>query len=169
MAAFLRKHGLPDLATDLDRPAATPGQRGDAGAAEPFVYVFGRSGFALSMYGANVYPENIAPALHRPEFGSKVTGKFVMELADEGGAPRLQVTIELQRGGATGSSAAASTAATPALASQLEGAIEAELTSLNSEFANYVPASRRAPLIVLRDFGDPRDFPPGAKHRYTRG
>ncbi len=28
----------------------------------PFVYVFGRSSFALSFYGANVYPENVAIA-----------------------------------------------------------------------------------------------------------
>ena len=158
MAAFLRQHGLAALAAELDGP-----DRLLPTAAEPFVYVFGRSGFALSLYGANVYPENIAPALHRPEFAGQVTGKFVMELVDDGGAPRLSVTIELARGGAT-----ASPVATPALASQLGDAIEAELVALNSEYTNYVPAARRAPVVVLRDFGDPRDFPPGAKHRYTR-
>ena len=33
----------------------------------PFVYVFGRSLFTVSFFGANVYPENVTVALERPE------------------------------------------------------------------------------------------------------
>jgi phenylacetate-CoA ligase len=47
-------------------------------------------------------------------------------------------------------------------------AILAQLLRLNSEFANYVPAERRVPRVILRPFADPQHFPAGAKHRYTR-
>ncbi|MFG1611277.1 hypothetical protein [Nonomuraea wenchangensis] len=46
---------------------------------------------------------------------------------------------------------------------------QAHLLRLNSEFAAYVPPHRRRPDIQLRETGDPDYFPPGAKHRYTRG
>ncbi|HWZ90060.1 MAG TPA: phenylacetate--CoA ligase family protein, partial [Polyangiaceae bacterium] len=36
----------------------------------PFVYVFGRSSFAVSFYGANVYPENVAPVLEQEPFAA---------------------------------------------------------------------------------------------------
>ncbi|WP_068924399.1 hypothetical protein [Planobispora rosea] len=43
------------------------------------------------------------------------------------------------------------------------------LLRLNSEYAAYVPQHRQTPDIRLRETGDPGCFPPGAKHRYTRG
>jgi phenylacetate-CoA ligase len=39
---------------------------------------------------------------------------------------------------------------------------------LNSEFGNYVPVARQAPLVTLRPYGDPEYFPVGVKHRYTK-
>ena len=36
-------------------------------------------------------------------------------------------------------------------------------------FANYVPAERRNPNVLLLPEGDADYFPPGVKHRYTRG
>jgi len=158
MEAFLRQHGLVDLAQELASGMAGGGGR-EGASAQPFVYVFGRSGSAVSFYGANVYPENVAPALHRAEFGGKVSGKFVLEVTTDGDAgSRLRVTVELTRG----------TLPSGELLRGLIDSIERELTHLNSEYAHYVPAARRAPDVVLRDFADPRDFPPGAKHRYTR-
>ncbi|HSU39947.1 MAG TPA: phenylacetate--CoA ligase family protein, partial [Polyangiaceae bacterium] len=71
MLAFCRDHGADPLAS--------------VGAlrtrAQPFVFVFGRTGFAVSYYGANVYPENVAPGLDAPGVAPHVTGKFVLELA----------------------------------------------------------------------------------------
>jgi phenylacetate-CoA ligase len=37
------------------------------------VFVFGRDGFALSYYGANVYPENVSPALEHGEVAAHAT------------------------------------------------------------------------------------------------
>ena len=125
----------------------------------PFVYVFGRSSFALSFYGANIYPENVAVGLQRSGIAPFVTGKFVMEIArDEAENPRLHVSVELAAGGSGGD----------ALAADAARSIRAELERLNSEFLNYAPDDRRTPSVALLPFAHPEYFPPGVKHRYTR-
>src|SRR5260370_41235794 len=43
----------------------------------PFVYVFGRSRFAISFYGANVFPETVSLGLEQPEIRPYVTAKLV--------------------------------------------------------------------------------------------
>jgi len=125
----------------------------------PFVYVFGRSDFTVSYFGANIYPENVTVGLERPGIHEWVTGKFVLEvLEDEDRSPFLSIAVELMPG-AAGSEARAAAAA---------GAIEAELCRLNSEFKSYVPDGRRTPRVKLFPAGDPGYFPVGVKHRYTR-
>ncbi|CCH31416.1 phenylacetate--CoA ligase family protein [Actinosynnema sp. NPDC047251] len=122
----------------------------------PFVFVFGRSLFTVSYFGANVYPENVSVGLEQPGVSDLVTGKFVLEAvsdADEDAA--LRVTVELAPG-RTGD---------PGVIAE---SIRAHLVRLNSEFAHYVPAERQLPQVVLRPAGDPEHFPVGVKHRYTR-
>lgn len=125
----------------------------------PFVYVFGRSHFAVSFYGANVYPENVSVGTEGPEFAASLTGKFVLEvLHDNAEGAELALRVELQRD-ETG---------TPDLRGRIERAVRAQLERLNSEFLNYVPEHRRTPRVTLGVFGDPEYFPSGVKHRYTR-
>ncbi|WP_067722229.1 phenylacetate--CoA ligase family protein [Nocardia yamanashiensis] len=141
---FLRGHGFTPT-------TAQPEQ--------PFVYVFGRSHFTVSFYGANVYPENIAVGLEQPGISDHVTGKFVLEAAADADEDRyLLLTVEL------------APAATPPehLADHISHSVQSELCRLNSEFAHYVPAPRRHPRVVLLPHADPAYFPPGVKHRYTR-
>jgi phenylacetate-CoA ligase len=150
MLDFCTDHGFDPLA-GLDPERET--------AALPFVYVFGRSMFTVSFFGANVYPENVTVALERPEISGWVTGKFVLSVvsaADED--RRMSVVVEL----APGASAA------PRSAGLLADAVRTELLRLNSEFAHYVPAAYQTPIVELRPTGDPEHFPPGVKHRYTR-
>ena len=126
----------------------------------PFVYVFGRSLFTVSYFGANVYPENVTVGLERPEVSGWVTGKFVLEVVnDPDGNRRLQVTVELAPGevGEPGRGRAAAES------------IRDELLRLNSEFAHYVPTEYQLPHMALLPAGDPENFPLGVKHRYTRG
>jgi phenylacetate-CoA ligase len=140
----------------FDPLAALP--RGGARAL-PFVYVFGRSDFTVSYYGANVYPENVTVGLEQPAVVAWVTGKFVMEArrdADED--EQLAVVVELAPGQAPDEARRAA----------LAGSIEAALCRLNSEFRAYVPAERRTPVVTLAQAGDPEHFPVGVKHRYTR-
>ncbi|MFF3442601.1 hypothetical protein [Streptosporangium sp. NPDC002721] len=104
-------------------------------------------------------PENIAIGLEQPEVNTLVTGKFVLEVTEDAERDRrLTVTVELAPG-PRGSEEAAE---------RIGLSILTQLRRLNSEFANYVPATKQPPVIRLREAGDPEYFPPGAKHRYTR-
>jgi phenylacetate-CoA ligase len=125
----------------------------------PFVYVFGRANFAVSFFGANIFPETISLALERPELSGWSTGKFVMEVK-EGLAerPRFTVAVELAEGEAAG----------PARIAQAEAAILETLLARNSEYANYVSPDDRRPVVTLWPKGDPGYFPVGVKHRYSR-
>jgi phenylacetate-CoA ligase len=150
MVRFCRRHDFDPLAgLEAGREAV----------ALPFVYVFGRSLFTVSYFGANVYPENVTVALERPDVSAWVTGKFVLEVVSgEDEERHLRVVVELAPG----------ETAEPGRSARLADGILAELRHLNSEFANYVPAAYQRPLVELRPAGDPADFPAGVKHRYTR-
>lgn len=150
LMAFLQARGLSSL--------EDYGFDGEANAL-PFVWVFGRSDFTVSFYGANIYPENVIVGLEQPDIANWVTGKFVMEVRiDNNGGEYLHIVIELLPSIATGTDKEAVIAAS----------IKAQLIRLNSEFANYVPATKQLPHIELLHFGDPEYFPAGIKHRYTR-
>jgi len=138
---------------EVSRSAAAPARN------MPFVYVFGRSSFALSFYGANVYPENIAVGIEQPALLAALSGKFVMQLeVDADQNPALDVAVELLPGQHPSA----------ALASDVATSIQRELERLNSEFKHYVPADRRSPRVRLLPHADPSYFPLGVKHRYTR-
>ena len=125
----------------------------------PFVHVFGRSNFALSFYGANVYPENVAVGVEQPGLLAALSGKFVMQIAhDADQNPRLDIALELLPG----------QAASEALAADAARSIQRELERLNSEFASYAPDSARRPRVRLLPHAEPDYFPLGVKHRYTR-
>ncbi|MBW4639570.1 MAG: phenylacetate--CoA ligase family protein [Gloeocapsa sp. UFS-A4-WI-NPMV-4B04] len=125
----------------------------------PFVYVFGRSNFIISYFGANIYPENISVGLEQPTLKEWVTGKFVLQVKEDSSYNRcLWVVVELASG------VEASLDKQQALANS----IKFHLLRLNSEFANYVPANYQTPQIDLAPSDDPEYFPIGVKHRYTR-
>lgn len=125
----------------------------------PFVHVFGRSSFALSFYGANVYPENVAVGIEQPVLLAALSGKFVMQIEhDADQNPLLDIAVELLPGQAPSDS----------LARDVTASIQRELERLNSEFKNYTPAERRTPRVRLLPHADPGYFPVGVKHRYTR-
>lgn len=152
MLAFLQAHGFDAIAT-LQQQGHAPIRP------LPFVYVFGRSHFTVSFFGANVYPENVTVGLEQSEISDWVTGKFVMQVqTDSDQNSHLVIYVELAPG------ETASLARENAIAQS----ILQQLCRLNSEFANYVPASYQTPQIHLLANGDPTYFPVGVKHRYTR-
>lgn len=125
----------------------------------PFVYVFGRSNFTVSYFGANIYPENVTVGLEQPVIKEWVTGKFVLQVKENADKNRfLSVVVELAPG------VEGSEEKIEAIASS----ILAQLRRLNSEFANYVPAEYQLPQVAIAPTGDPEYFPIGVKHRYTR-
>jgi phenylacetate-CoA ligase len=125
----------------------------------PFVYVFGRSNFTVSYFGANIYPENVTVGLEQPVIKEWVTGKFVLQVKEDADKNRfLSVVVELAPG------VEGSEEKREAIASS----ILSQLLRLNSEFANYVPAEYQLPQVMLAPMGDAEYFPIGVKHRYTR-
>jgi phenylacetate-CoA ligase len=147
---FLADHGFDPLAQ----------LQGVRGVHElPFVYVFGRSHFTVSYFGANIYPENVTVGLEQAPICDWVTGKFVLQVqqdVDLNGF--LAIAVELAPG----------ITADAAKQDQIALAIRDQLRRLNSEFANYVPEPQQMPQITLHPTGDPTHFPVGIKHRYTR-
>jgi phenylacetate-CoA ligase len=125
----------------------------------PFVYVFGRSHFTVSYFGANIHPENVTVGLEQSPICDWVTGKFVMQVKEDGDRNRfLAIAVELAPG----------VAATGEKEQAIAHQITHHLCRLNSEFANYVPEANQTPQISLLPTGDPDYFPIGVKHRYTR-
>ncbi|BAY13962.1 phenylacetate--CoA ligase family protein [Calothrix sp. NIES-2098] len=125
----------------------------------PFVYVFGRSNFTVSYFGANIYPENVTVGLERSPIPDWVTGKFVLQVKEDADKNRfLSIVVELAPG------VEASEDKRVAIASS----ILSQLLRLNSEFANYVPKEYQMPQVALAPTGDAEYFPIGVKHRYTR-
>ena len=125
----------------------------------PFVYVFGRSNFTVSYFGANIYPENVTVGLEEPIIREWVTGKFVIQVKEDADKNRfLSVVVELAPGVEDHEEKRLS----------ITAAILTQLLRLNSEFANYVPPQYQTPLVELKPTGDVEYFPVGVKHKYTR-
>ncbi|MGH4027154.1 MAG: phenylacetate--CoA ligase family protein, partial [Pseudonocardiaceae bacterium] len=150
LLSFLADHGFDPLA-ELG---------GGRGVRElPFVYVFGRSAFTLSYFGANIYPENITVGLECSPVDRWVTGKFVMESREDTDRDRhLAIAVELAPG----------VDPTPEMGRTIADSILTQLRRLNSEFTNYTPPEYQHPRVTLHATGDPEYFAPGIKHRYTR-
>lgn len=150
---------LRGLGFDAEAEARRGGGRGVRPL--PFVYVFGRSQFAVSYYGANVFPDTVIIGLEQPAIRELVTGKFVLEVRETDQRDReLWIAVELSARGA----------GEPAgpLADVVAGSILDVLLRLNSEYAGYVPPTRQRPRITLWPTGHPEYFPVGVKHRYSR-
>src|SRR5262249_27802981 len=157
MLAFCGRHGFDPMA-ELGGAGGGPGARGARPL--PFAYVFGRSHFTVSYFGANVYPENVAVGLEQPAVSGWVTGKFVLEVAgDADGNPHLSVTVELAPG----------EAADAARERVLAESIRAQLRGLTGECAHSVRAGSQLREVTWRRAGAPDYFPVGVKPRYTRG
>ena len=152
MLSFCAGHGFDPLAEVA--PISDRGVRD-----LPFAYVFGRSLFTVSFFGANVYPENVTVGLEQPTVSDWVTGRFVLDVVEDADHDRnLRVIVELAPG----------VSPDPEHERVLAASVRTELLRLNSEFAHYVPGDHQTPRIELRPAGDPLYFPAGVKHRYTR-
>ena len=112
------------------RPAARARRPRRRCGALPFVYVFGRSHFTVSYYGANVYPENVTVGLEQPAVRDWVTGKFVLQAReDDGDATACSRSSSSSPPGVDGRRAKRGDRASRS---------SRTLLRLNSEFANYV-------------------------------
>lgn len=153
---FLSDRGFDPIAS-LQSTGAEPEIRGVRSL--PFVYIFGRSHFVVSYFGANIYPENVTVGLEQSPISDWVTGKFVMQVQEDiDRNKKLVIVIEL----------APNINPTEKIKKTIANSIQHHIKRLNSEFSHYVPAPYQTPEIILKAIGDPEYFPVGVKHRYTR-
>ncbi|KAJ3216154.1 hypothetical protein HDU67_009881 [Dinochytrium kinnereticum] len=123
----------------------------------PFVYVFGRAFWTVSLYGANVYVDQVMVGLESDPVNAFVTGKFVLSVGtDEQDDSRLNIVIEL----------APAVSPSDELRAMISQSISGTLQRLNSEYSHYLPKEKQSPLIDLKLFGDVVYFPKGVKHKY---
>ncbi|MDA1317154.1 MAG: hypothetical protein O3B87_03975 [bacterium] len=65
----------------------------------PFVFIYERADFSVSLYGLNIYPEWIRRAIISTELHKKLTSKFtIITRFDENGDQYLELNIELKKG-----------------------------------------------------------------------
>jgi phenylacetate-CoA ligase len=65
----------------------------------PFVWIFGRRDFTISIMGANIYPEDVETAVYSEPHVAAVVCSFQLAVVqDETGDPRPGVFLELAEG-----------------------------------------------------------------------
>jgi phenylacetate-CoA ligase len=126
----------------------------------PFVYLGGRKDFTVTIYGVNIYPENVKAALIDPRLRSKVTGKFTMATKNRSDMDQyFEINVELARGQGV----------TPVLQALVEEVVLAKLMRLNAEYHRLHVAigPKSLPQITLIPWGHPEYFKMGVKHRWV--
>lgn len=127
----------------------------------PFVYLFGRSDFTVTLYGLNVYPENIRAGLETNELIDLTTGKFVLETANhpEDQSQHLLVHIELREG----------MKPSETLQKQFIHTLEKTLEHKNSEYRHLraTIGKKAQPVVDLRPYGDPEFFQKKTKQKWV--
>lgn len=127
----------------------------------PFLYVQGRSDFTASLYGINIYPENIRDALNHKDIDKDLSGKFVMSTKnDKKMAQYLEISVEL-KDGVLGSR--------PDL-NGIQRTIIDTLRAKNKEYdALYKTIKSQAePVVKLCKYGDQDLFATGVKQKWYK-
>jgi phenylacetate-CoA ligase len=123
----------------------------------PFVYLFGRPHNNATLYGVNIYPENVKIVLDDTELRTQFTGRFKMsaEMTDSMDQ-YLLLRFELGK----------HATATPELEQQLTKLIKIKFAAANSEYRTLLATieERAVPRVELLPFGDPLFIPGGIKY-----
>jgi phenylacetate-CoA ligase len=126
----------------------------------PFVFVYERTNFAVSLQGIIIYPEFIKEALIQSNLSDKLTGKFTMLTQyDENQDQYLEINIELR----------ANDQDVRATEKEASKAVIDKLVEKSSEFSE-VAKTRDAHKLVKLVFwpqGDPKYFQPGVKQKWV--
>lgn len=128
----------------------------------PFVYLFGRSDHTATLYGLNVYPENIKTALIRKDIRGYVTGKFQMSTEYTKLAQKQYILIRVEL--------APEVKATTKIRAEIRHVIIETLKNVNAEYRKlFESIGRKAvPYITLHPWGDTRYFTVGGKQRWKK-
>jgi phenylacetate-CoA ligase len=127
----------------------------------PLVYLNGRKDFTITIYGLNVYPENIKAALIDRRVRLTATGRFTMAaVSDKDMNQTFELNVEL----------AQEVVARPEDQDIIERVVLEKLIKLNSEFRKLyeVMGDKVRPHVHLIQFGDPNYFARGVKHKWAK-
>lgn len=120
----------------------------------PFVYIFGRDSFMTTLYGVNIYPENIKTVLDHPRLQPYLTGRFtIKKFVDAQQDQYLQLRLELKP----------DQKPTKKLSHLTQEIFVSTLNQLNSEY-NQVEQKfgpKMHPKIIFHAFNHPKYFPEG--------
>ncbi|MBI2285815.1 phenylacetate--CoA ligase family protein [Candidatus Saccharibacteria bacterium] len=154
MHKILSKHGI-----NLDKKMAEAGIK-NISRRHPFVFVYERSNFAVSLHGIVIYPEFIKTALIDPELSAYLTGKFTMLTKfDKRHNQYLEINVEQQK----------NVSLTPRLRALTKKIIRQKLVEKSSEFAEVSksPGSRKLIKIAFWPYEHPRYFTLGVKQKWV--
>lgn len=127
----------------------------------PFIYVFGKSDFTVSLYGLNVYPEHIKIALENKALEDLITGKFVMQTKNKENQDQyLEINIELKE----------LIKPSKITGEKIKKAIIGGLVKNNLEYKclRQSIGKKSDPEIILWQKGDPNYFAEGIKQRWLK-
>lgn len=125
----------------------------------PFVYVFERADFSISLYGANVYPENIRPSLFHKKFEQYLSGRFAMQVEySETQDPTFVVHVELKH----------NVTSPDNISNELSKVIFSRLIEENSEYFNNFKTmgEKVLPKIILWQHESHEYFKRGGKQKW---
>lgn len=127
----------------------------------PFVYVYERTDFSVTLHGINIYPEFIKEGLLHPDLSPYLTEKFTMITKyNKQHNQYLEINLEMQ------------TDVTPSkeLKSFTSKIIRQKLIEKSSEFAEVSksPSSKNLIKLVFWHQDHPRYFTPGIKQKWVQ-
>lgn len=127
----------------------------------PYVYLFERSDFAVTLIGGNIYPEEIRRSLLVGEIKDSVTGKFTLEVVqDKNMYSKLVIHVELRKNAAVDR----------LLSKAIQKSVVKTLLSDNSEYvSNYKLYGKKLwPRIVLWPYEHDLHFSGRGKQKWVK-
>lgn len=127
----------------------------------PFVYLFGRKDFTCTLYGLNIYPENIKAALLHKLLQKYLTGKFTMsQIYDKNQDQHLSIRLELKN----------QVNLPENFTNQIQKIITSTLRDKNKEYNRLFEAinDKALPQISLENYGDKKYFLEGVKQKWVQ-
>src|SRR3989344_947145 len=126
----------------------------------PFLYLYGRKDFSVSLYALNIYVDHVKLSLERSRDAKKLSGLFTMTVRhDEKLDQKFEIAVELEQG----------IEIVDVSGTQLTSDVVATLCRVNTEYSKlYGTLGERAkPLITLVPFGGLQTIH-GRKHKWFK-
>ncbi|MDP3901878.1 MAG: hypothetical protein Q8Q37_02810 [bacterium] len=127
----------------------------------PFVFVYERSDFVVTLNGFNIYPETIRRALGASSLSKNITGKFTMVVdRDKGQNQVFKINIELRR----------KIKKSKQLSDKIRSIIINHLLKENSEYRESYNQTkiRMLPRLTLWPYEHPLYFHSGGKQKWVK-